>query len=467
LFYFFYHYSFTGERQFTAPIGMLSYYGVPATLATLLLGALRLERGYRINLAILLISLGVSLYAAELFLTFSDTIASASRPIWGNEIKKRKYEVLALAKQFGVNFDTRSKLEVFNDLRAKGIDAVPSVMPMEFLKRREDGLRSELNINGAELLPLGGISNRVTVFCNETGQYLIYLSDEHGFHNPKGIWQSGKSPILALGDSFTLGGCVASDKGFVALIRNRYPGTLNLGMPGEGPLTMLATLKEYGPVMKPNTVLWFYYEESDIEDMHREAQSPLLLRYLESGFSQNLLDRQNAIDQAILGHIERSLAKELAIELDEVPDAVEVVGRIPAVVRLSTVRKKLGLVFGAALAGQPERSHVTEADLELFKSILLEAKAITESWGGTLRFVYLPAWERYGNPETANRIVRYRDRVLTTMKGLEIATVDLHSAFQARGDPLSLFSFRRFGHYNEKGHKVVAEEVLKSVASER
>jgi hypothetical protein len=467
VFYLFYHYSVTGERQFASPIGMVSSYCLPAALATLLLGALRLEHSRKINLAISFLSLAISIYAAELFLAFSDLSSYAARPIWGGsvEITKRKYEILELARKFGVEFDTRSKLAVLNDLSSRGIDAVPDVTPMGLLRRQEDGsLKSELTLDGEEVLPLGGVSNRATVSCNETGEYFIYTSDEHGFNNPKGIWQPGRVPIVALGDSFTLGGCVRPDKGFVALIRNHFPGTLNLGMAGEGPFSMLAALKEYAPAMKPKIVLWFYYDESDIEDLQTERQSRLLTRYLGNDFSQNLLSRQGAIDQAVLDYIRRYMTRALAKEQQEVADNTAITAKLKEIAKVGTLRQKLGLLAGVPGTKKNSASETTEAELELLETILSQAKATVATWGGTLYFVYLPAWERYGNPQLLNKTgARYRDRVLSTAKRLGIPIIDIHPAFQAQKDPLSLFSFRRFGHYNEEGHNVVARQVLRSV----
>jgi lysophospholipase L1-like esterase len=129
------------------------------------------------------------------------------------------------------------------------------------------------------------------VHCNEAGKYVIYESDEHGFHNPKGIWGTNSLDIVALGDSFTQGSCVASDENFVSVIREHYPKTLNLGMSGQGPLNTLATLKDYVQALKPNVVLWFFFEGNDVADLFYERQSPLLMRYLD-GFSQRLGERQ-------------------------------------------------------------------------------------------------------------------------------------------------------------------------------
>jgi hypothetical protein len=53
-----------------------------------------------------------------------------------------------------------------------------------------------------------------------------------------------EADIVALGDSYAHGACIPSDQGFVSLIRSEYPATVNLGVNGDGPLAILATLKE-------------------------------------------------------------------------------------------------------------------------------------------------------------------------------------------------------------------------------
>jgi hypothetical protein len=103
-----------------------------------------------------------------------------------------------------------------------------------------------------------------------------------------------------------------------------------------------------------------------------------------------------------------------------------------------------------------------EKDLLLFRQVITQANELVSQWGARLYFVYLPAWERYGYPANARKD---RDRVLSMIKSLDIPLIDIHSAFESQRDPLALFPFRRFGHYNEKGHRLVAEELLRALAS--
>jgi len=45
------------------------------------------------------------------------------------------------------------------------------------------------------------------------------------------------------------------------------------------------------------------------------------------------------------------------------------------------------------------------------------------------------------------------------------AVIDVQPAFQAQDDPLSLFPFRKFGHYDERGNRVVASTLIRSLTA--
>ena len=458
LFYFIYHYSLTGERQFTSPVGMIVYYVVPALLAGLSLTSLRLGHSHKINLSLFVVTSGISIYALELFLT---------PPNMSDEDKLAAYtkERQKLAKQFGSTVDTRSRLEVINDFRRQGIEAYPALYPRVLLKKEADGsLKSMITIGGAEVLPLGGISSKVTVLCNENGDYAIYEADEHGFNNPKGLWNDGHVDIAAVGDSFTHGYCVSPDKNFVALIRKRYAATLNLGAAANGPLLMLATIKEYVRHIEPKIVLWFYYEGNDLEDLMQSRGSPLLMRYMEADFDQGLPSRQSAIDVALVTHVkEVKRAPELANRSR--------VSELGAMMRLKHLRQGLGLIYGRSQedidtvnerAKSKDRTGSREPDLNLFRNILVEAREIVSRWGGKLCFIYLPEWQRYTTSGTGNKD---RDRVLVLVREIGVPVIDIHKAFMAHGDPLALFPFRQYGHYNEGGNRLVAEEALRFISA--
>ncbi len=466
LMYIAYYYGWTGQRRFSAPLGMVLYCVFPAILAGLLFLSLRRSPEFKVNAALLCLSLSLSVFAGELFLRLTRVSVPGLRiPVmnllWKSENKEE--DAVRLGKRFGIEVDSRDGLEVVDDFRKRGVDAVPIITASNnlFVTQPDGSIKSALSIHGTEVIPFGGISNKVTVLCNESGQWITYESDEHGFNNPGKIWESGQIDVAALGDSFAQGYCVPSNKDFVALIRRGYPSILNLGMAGNGPLLELATLKEYLPAFKPKVVLWFYFEGNDLANLEDEKKSDILMRYLKGDFNQGLLARQTDIDEALLNHAKEEAAKAKEKKVTRPHNDFVDVDQLLGFLQLAALRQRLGLIYGLTTPEAELLSDVRGPNVDLFREILVEAQSRVKSWGGTLYFVYLPGWGRYANYSEIG--ADQRAEVLTMVKTLGLPVIDVQPVFQAQKDPLSLFPFREPGHYNEKGHELVAQEVLKAL----
>jgi hypothetical protein len=456
---FFYHYTLTGGRAFPVPAMAIVYYGIPLGTAVLLLAGLRLRPDHRLNLVLALASVSAALYLGEHLLAYGTEMRAQARETIteGGHTEERFERIERMAAREGVDFDTRFWFEVVTDLRDDGVDAVPVVGRSAVLSdERPDGsLASRITIDGVETLPLGSIANAVTVFCNETGEYVIYTSDEHGFRNPEGMWQADPLDVAVIGDSFAQGMCMPPDRSFAALIREQIPSTLNLGMAGSGPLVQIGILEEYLRPLEPRRVLWFYFEGNDHIDLVEESRSALLLRYLEGDFRQGLVDRQEKLDEALRGVVADALAR--SFEERDAPDDPwwapgELMRTLTRPARLAHIRRSLGLLDPPSHTLRPE-----DFPVELFRDVAEHFASTVASWGGEAHFVYLPSRDRY-----ANQAEYPREAVLGAVREAGMPIIDLHEAFVAHGDPLQLFPFRRFGHYTEEGHRLVAETVLRA-----
>ena len=369
----------------------------------------------------------------------------------------------------GHPFDARSRIEVVRELRARGVEAVPRLVPAGLLEESPEGeLRSRISLQGQEGLPLSGISRRTTVLCNETGQYAIYDSDEHGFRNPLGLWHRGSVELLLLGDSFTVGECVAPGAAIGDQLRARIPSTLSLGYSGHSPLFELAALTEYGPSVVPRRVIWFFFE-NDVSwfDLGKDRKTPLLMAYLEKDFTQGLIGLRPEVDQSLEALVEEAVAHPK--EGGPVRRLEEVRGgsgrRLASFLRLKELRNLLG-----RLRGSPASDAVESPDYELLARILGKAKETAGSWGGELVVVYLPGvWKFYdahwippwGSDET-------RARVLAVVASLGIRLVDVEDAMRQHDDPLSLYSYRGLSilgspHMNADGYAFAANVVLRAL----
>ena len=209
-----------------------------------------------------------------------------------NSVLNNKIKV---AKEKNLDFDKRSIFQYVYENKKLGNNFFPVIFPRYFAE-------NPLIIENKKVIPLSSISNAATVYCNESGFYSTYKSDNFGFNNYNDIWKKNKLShnILLIGDSYVHGACVNQNFTITSFLnkKNKNYNFFNLGMGGNGPLINYATLREYGEFLKPKKIFFFFFEGNDYEDLERELSSNLLRKYLEVEFTQNLLIENDKIDTA-------------------------------------------------------------------------------------------------------------------------------------------------------------------------
>lgn len=415
---------YSSRHAYPPPVVLVTLVAAALAMAGLGFGVVSaIERKLKVLLA--LFSTVTALYVAEL----------------GWSLFSRSPEKEEVARSLGVEFDGRTQLEVVRDLGSEGVEAYPLVSPVELLPN------GAFARNGEPLLPLSGISLVTTVWCNESGRYLIYPSDQHGFNNPREAWEEAPRVVL-IGDSFVQGACAEAGSDVGSQLRKKGHSVLNLGMGGGGPLLELAILREYAEVRQPRFVLWSYYEGNDLLDLRSEMESSILRRYLERpGFSQGLLDRQGELDAVLTDYLERRL------ERSSTSRSVSAVReRATLFFKLTRLRERLSMV----------RTRIPAGAFDTLAEILSAAKERISERGGELLFVYLPAYSRYASESAENH---HRDRVLSLVRALPIPVVDFHQTLSRSGDPTDAFPLGLSGHYDGDGYRWLAEEMDRAVSA--
>ena len=398
--------------------------------ATLFGFGLKLNNNLKVNLSVLIITIGISFYAYEIYLEYSDI-----------EISKKLID----------QSETKTLKEVFEDLNDSGVDTYRNFLPAYLIQ--SNGLTNEYG----GIYPLGGISNITTLLHNESGYYPIIETDERGFNNSKGLYNKNKIDIMLIGDSFIEGYSVRHNETISAVIRESDYNAISLGKGGNGPLINFATLIEYAKPLQPKIVLWFFYF-NDLSDLNIEMSSSFLKKYLnEDGFSQNLISRQNEIDNVLVNYIQEEKEKEeIKGKETKTKRSLE---RSIQILKLSNFRLKMNLYPNPLLP------------LE-FNNILEKSNKVVSGWGGKLYFIYLPSYYRYStilsNPfkKYLNFIYSVNldpyENILRTVTELDIPIIDIHKeVFEPHPDPLSLFPFREIGHYTAEGYRLIAENIIK------
>ena len=341
----------------------------------------------------------------------------------------------------------KTKYDVIQDLKkSKNIDVVPSIFPKVFIRKKWTN-------DGEDILPLGGVSNTMTVFCKEGEKFSIYKSDRHGFNNPDQEWDNEKVLWFLIGDSFVQGSCVQPGDDFASRIRLlTKQSAINLGMSGNGPLIELASLKEYSLEKRPKIVLWFYFERNDLEDLRNEKSNSILMKYLNEDFTQNLYSKQLEINKKLKTYIEiaeKGLQKETFVKKKDSEKSL----MFKKIIRLQILRSKMSLDRGLDFGIDP-----------LFKKIMTDAKDFVNRWDGKLYFVYLPDKERYTNKKVKDDNYLKRSQIIELIDNLNIPLIDIHEEFFMKQiDPLSFYAHRIYGHYSPVGYREISKIILNQI----
>jgi len=366
-------------------------------------------------LKIFLITIFFSLYSFEFYLSFFSK---------GGRMEKQIHEY---RKMTGYDYDTRSRYEVYNDLKEKNEKVVVKISPKNFINNKNYPL------------PLSGVSNSETIYCNENGYYFIYQSDRYGFNNPDSEWDRKNIDYLLIGDSFVHGACVNRPNDMASVLRNLSSNAvLNLGYSSNGPLLQLATLKEY---LKPNikNIIWIYFEGNDLNELGEELNSILLKKYLNDiNFLQNLKYKQNEVDKIVSS----LLLKEKNIE--------SLSTKFIKFIKLFNTRE---IIFSQTnIKTTKSANYIIE-----FSRILKQAKLLAKKNESKLFFVYLPDYYRFNTDYDNSSYIKIKKII----NGLDIPFIDISDKISKDKDNYKqYYPFGMAGHFNEYGYKKIAEKIF-------
>lgn len=424
-----------GERLTGSRAMMAVFVGGPVLGIGLGLGGMMLPAAWRVTAAMSCLSAAIALWAFEAVLLMGKEQQAA------DSLSRR-------AEQLKVAFDARTKSQVLSDLRQSGRDVNPIVFPSLFLvpQGAAGTVRSPLAPGGRELQPLGGVPDTTQIVCNEAGSWLLQQTDRHGFNNPARVWDTGPVDLVMIGDSFVQGMCVPAGETFADLIRTKVPSAINLGAAGNGPLLELATLVEYAKELKPRTVLWFFFEGNDLEDLTVEARSSLLRGYLDGSSHQGLFSRNSEISAQLRDYVNIAMVKTEGLAGSG--SALPWSQRITRFATLTETRVRLGLTAAG----------IAPPDYGLLEKTLATANQTVSGWNGRLKLVYLPTWDSATGTGAATLGIHDKVAAITGRLGIEM--IDLRAEMAKHPDPASLFPLRGPGHYAAPGHALVAARVL-------
>ena len=408
----------------------LSYYFIFLFLFLFSIIFLFLSKKIKKVLFFLINSIVISIFSIEIYLTYKQNNYKFE------ELERVKRKAELYNQTYSDKYDTRSKIEIFDDLKENNSNISVTTHLSDYL-----------DYNNLNFLPLGSKSLSKTILCNENGYYAIYDSDRYGFNNPDTEWDQKEIEYLVVGDSFPHGACVNRPEDLASFLRkysNKH--VINLGFSDLGPLAEFATIKEYYPINKKvKNIIWFFSEGNDIYDLETELQIPKLANYYnDANFSQDLKLKQNKIDELVLKITNEHLSKQ-----KKSSDAVSVY-----------VGKEDGMTFFDKLINFIKvtkiRNFYAPKPQKQLTEIFKKTKEFAEKNNSKLYIVYMPAYQRYKG--LSYNIIKKQIKNISNELNISLIDID-EEIFSKEKDPLTLFPFKLYGHYTVEAYDKISKRI--------
>jgi hypothetical protein len=253
---------------------------------------------------------------------------------------------------------------------------------------------------------------------------------------------------IALGDSFTFGAGVNQEATWTArLAALAKRDVINLGVPGYGPVQYTRALERYGIPLTPKIVFYALYT-NDLEDCVQYEQ---WLRGQRKRMSVKRYLRQNSVVYNLLNQLKTF--KKPRSRYVEVPN-----------VGMMLIPKKLNDPYG--LGKDKYGSGWTLAARQIDK-----AYEYSKRINAKFVLLYFPSKEEVywdGIKATAKRFATFEDwrdklrnNVVEFCASRQLFCLDLSAVLRARGSNGEKLYYPIDIHWNEIGHRAVAEEIYK------
>lgn len=341
------------------------------------------------------------------------------------------------------NVDFRSRYKVYNDLNNNS-DAVVEVIPSYYVYRR--GISPNFK---NEIFPLSGISNSLTIGCNESGFHRTYQSDKFGFNNPNNVWQKNIDYLL-IGDSFVHGACVNRPHDIASVISDNYNlNVVNLGYGGNGPLIELATLKEYYKKDTKN-IIWFFFEANDFGDLYNELFNKLLSRYLSDDiFTQNLRNKQETINIISQNTINNEFKNQFINFL-----------------KLNRTRISLNKFYSLFISNNvPSFEKVDKKIFLEFEKIIINAKMFADNKNSNFYFFIIPHYNRFeSDRKQLGKLDYNKKKIINFLKNNEIVYFDIYENLFKNYNREDIYTSTPQYHFNKKGYNLLGKYIYKEVS---
>ena len=312
-----------------------------------------------------------------------------------------------------------------------------------------------------DLMPLSTFKKTYVLGSNENKYYPYFFTDRYGFLNEDDYYNKDFQDILIIGDSYAMGATVNYEHTLQGhLIKKGYK-TISFGMGGNGPLMALGSLIEFKREVNPKKIIYMFSATNDVGyDLFLEKRNKILIQYLNKGYKQDLLSKNQKIEKLLINKYAEllNLRKE---------NSNMIIDKI----KLSKVRYLFGLENKGKQNSDSEyddkllytlKDAINSDDLNsnyfLLNKILKRMK--DESKNSEFYIFYVPERKKFFQNKKSNTY--YAIRKMSEKNNIKL--IDIFNNPKTENYKLRKSMYpKNFAHPNEKGYEIWSEIIAENI----
>lgn len=341
--------------------------------------------------------------------------------------------------------------EIYEKYKNENLNFFPHSRQRVFTTSNNSGFKNEV-------FTLGGISKTNLIMTNENGFYPISRHDEYGWANIDPDYDN--FDIALIGDSYVEGYSVNQKNTIVEYLKSRNYNAISFAFAGNNPLHMYATYVEYVEIFQPKKIFWFH-TDNHLHELELDKENKYLMRYMiNNNFNQNLIQRQNEIDNLMKNH-SLKMWKERKKTRSRKNNYLRML-------KLGEIRENLGLFYRKKEVENKNcfknkyNFNVSNETIQLYNKILSNLKERTNKINAKIYFVYLPSKLVFSECSLIkeNRVAVNADNLNKIKKQIisnDIIFLDIKNKIENEiNDYEQIYST----HFNSKGYAFVSDKII-------
>lgn len=215
-------------------------------------------------------------------------------------------------------------------------------------------------------------------------------------------------------------------------------------------------LKEYSVVVKPDHIIWFFDEDTEIEFLLSNLKNPILQKYFtDKNFLQKLSTKQKKIDKIV----EKKINTKLLAEDKKEKDIYKInIAKITKFIKLNYLRSYTVEKYFSELSYRSQVDILIPDEMNKLFNLISEFATKNNS---KVHLVFLPSYKRFFTEKGKN--IDFSNQLFAMAKENKFNIINLIPDFENYRNSKRLYAVKYYNGNSKKANELISKIILQKL----